>query len=49
MINKNNRPNITIANGIHNGENTHHQDQAITLHSLSTINAIVKSVGKLPI
>ena len=38
-----------MATGIQIGANTHHQDHVITLHSLSTINAIVKSVGNPPI
>lgn len=41
--------NIIIATGIQSGDNTHHQDHVITLHSLSTINAIVKRVGNPPI
>lgn len=47
-MNINNTPNATIATGIQSGANTHHHDHTITLHSLRTINAIVKSVGKLP-
>ena len=47
-MNINNSPNATIAAGIHSGANTHHHDHVITLHSLRTMNAIVKSVGKLP-
>jgi hypothetical protein len=47
-MNKNNKPNRTIASGIQSGDNTHHHDHVITLHSLRTIKAIVKSVGKLP-
>ena len=39
---------MTIASGIQSGERTHHQDHVITLHSLRTMNAIVKSVGKPP-
>ena len=46
---RNNNPVITIAVGIQSGERTHHQDHEITLHSLSTMNAIVRRVGKLPI
>ena len=49
MINKNNKPSATIVTGIQSGANTHHHDHAITLHSLSTINAIVRSVGNPPI
>ena len=45
---RDNNPIIVIAAGIHSGANTHHHDHAITLHSLRTMNAIVKSVGKLP-
>lgn len=48
-MNINNNPNIKMAIGIHNGANTHHHDHVITLHNLSTMNVIVKSVGKLPI
>lgn len=44
----NNNPNIAIVVGIQSGASTHNHDHAITLHSLSTINAIVRSVGKLP-
>lgn len=36
------------ANGIHSGASTHHQDQAITAVSLSTIKATA-SRGKNPI
>ena len=32
---------IAPANGIHNGANTHHQDQLITPISFKTINTIV--------
>lgn len=46
---RNNNPIIVIAIGIQIGDRTHHQDHEITLHSLSTINAIVRRVGKLPI
>ena len=46
---RNNNPIIVITIGIHSGDNTHHHDHEITVHSLRTINAIVKSVGKLPI
>ena len=45
---RNNNPIIAIAIGIQIGDRTHHQDHEITLHSLSTINAIVRSIGKLP-
>lgn len=40
---------IITTTGTQSGANTHHQDHVITLHSLSTINAIVKSVGNPPI
>ena len=46
---RNNNPVIIIAVGIQIGDRTHHHDHEITLHSLSTINAIVRRVGKLPI
>ena len=46
---RNNNPIIVIAIGIQIGDKTHHQDHEITLHSLRTINAIVRRVGKLPI
>ena len=46
---RNNNPIIVITIGIHSGDNTHHHDHERTVHSLRTINAIVKSVGKLPI
>lgn len=46
---RNNNPIIAIVVGIQIGERTHHQDHVITLHNLSTINAIVRRVGKLPI
>ena len=45
---RNDNPIIVIAAGIQIGANTHHHDHVITLHSLRTINAIVKSVGKPP-
>ena len=32
-----------IAKGIHIGDNTHHHDQLITLHSLSVMNTIVSN------
>jgi hypothetical protein len=32
-----------MENGIHNGANTHHQDQAITLHSFNTRNTMNKT------
>ena len=48
MIKKNINPNTPIAIGIQSGDNTHHHDHVITLHSLSTMNAIVKRLGKLP-
>ena len=48
-MNKNNRPNTTIAVGIHIGERIHHHDHVITLHNLRTMSAIVKSVGNPPI
>lgn len=31
--------NITTTNGIQIGDNTHHQDQSITLHSFKMMNA----------
>ena len=34
-----------IATGIHNGHNTHHHDQAITLVSFNTINTISNGVA----
>ena len=34
-------------NEIHNGENTHHQDQLITLNALKKTKIIVKIAGKL--
>jgi len=34
---------IPITNEIHNGANTHHQDQLITWINLSTTNAIVSN------
>ena len=46
---KNNNPIIVVAIGIQIGDKTHHQDHEITLHSLSTTNATVRRVGKLPI
>lgn len=39
MINTTN----AIATGIHIGDNTHIQDQCITLHSFNTIKAIVNA------
>jgi len=35
------------ANGINAGENTHHQDQLITLHSFNTTNTINNTSRKL--
>lgn len=46
---KNNNPIIVVAIGIQIGDKTHHHDHVITLHSLSTTNATVRRVGKLPI
>lgn len=42
-----NSTNTTIPKhvGIHNGANTHHQDQVITLHNFNTKNMIVSNVG----
>lgn len=34
-------------NEIHNGENTHHQDQLMTLNALKKTKIIVKIAGKL--
>ena len=43
-----NNANIINTTGIQSGDNTHHQDHVITLHSLSTINATVKRVVNPP-
>lgn len=45
---KNSKPNMVTATGIQIGDNTHHQDQVITLHSLRTTNATVRRVGSPP-
>ena len=37
---------IAIAAGIHSGDKTHHQDQAITLHNFNTINAMARKPHK---
>lgn len=42
IINRSDAP-----NEIHNGENTHHQDQLITLNALKKTKIIVKIPGKL--
>ena len=42
IINRSDAP-----NEIHNGENTHHQDQLITLNALKKTKIIVKIAGKL--
>lgn len=38
-----------MINEIQSGDNTHHQDHAITLHSFKTINATNNTVDKFPI
>lgn len=38
---------IAIANPIQKGDNTHHHDQSITLHSLRIIKVNPNSIGKL--
>lgn len=37
----------TQAKGIHNGLNTHHQDQSITLHNFNVINTMVSNPTKV--
>lgn len=36
----------TIQNGIHSGDNTHHQDQSFTLHNFNVMNTIANILVK---